>query len=141
MSFLRQLLIPTGLSVVAALATWAMHPRMHSYSEGRLEEGAVLLSALPEDENALIWVDARTVDEFQTAHIPGAIPLNEDNWEEQLVNLLLVWEPGKPVVVYCDSGGCHSSKAVAQKLRSELQSEEVYHLQGGWEAWLEAQNQ
>jgi rhodanese-related sulfurtransferase len=85
--------------------------------------------------NAL-WVDARPDDEFASDHVPGAISLNEDRWNELLPQFLTAWSPGKKVVVYCSSLSCNASREVARRLRKEAQLPDVFVLEGGWEAWL-----
>jgi rhodanese-related sulfurtransferase len=86
-------------------------------------------------ENA-IWVDARPDNEFARDHVPGALSLNEDRWNELLPQFLAVWSPGKKIVVYCSSLSCNASREAARRLRKEAQLQEVYVLEGGWEAWL-----
>src|SRR5213596_3815133 len=83
-----------------------------------------------------IWVDARPDEEFERDHVPGAIALNEDRWNELLPQFLAVWSPGKKVVVYCSSLSCNASREVARRLRMEAQLPDVFVLEGGWEAWL-----
>jgi rhodanese-related sulfurtransferase len=83
-----------------------------------------------------IWVDARPDDEFASDHVPDAISLNEDRWNELLPQFLAVWGPGKKTVVYCSSLSCNASREVARRLRKEAQLPEVFVLEGGWEAWL-----
>lgn len=83
-----------------------------------------------------IWVDARPDEEFAREHVPGALSLNEDRWNELLPQFLAVWSPGKKVVVYCSSLSCNTSREVARRLRREAQLPEVFVLEGGWEAWL-----
>jgi len=83
-----------------------------------------------------IWVDARPDEEFAADHVPGAISLNEDRWNELLPQFLTVWTPGKKVVVYCSSLSCNASREVARRLRKEAQLSDVFVLEGGWEAWL-----
>ena len=68
-----------------------------------------------------IWVDARPDDEFASDHVPGAISLNEDRWNELLPQFLTVWSPGKKTVVYCSSLSCNASREVAHRLRKEAQ--------------------
>ena len=41
-----------------------------------------------------IWVDARPDNEFASDHVPGAISLNEDRWNELLPQFLALWAPG-----------------------------------------------
>jgi len=83
-----------------------------------------------------IWVDARPDEEFARDHVPGALSLNEDRWNELLPEFLAAWSPGKKVVVYCSSLSCNASREVARRLRKEAQLPDVFVLEGGWEAWL-----
>ena len=83
-----------------------------------------------------IWVDARPDDEFARDHVPGALSLNEDRWNELLPQFLAAWSPEKKIIVYCSSVGCNASREVARRLRKEAQLPDVYVLKGGWEAWL-----
>jgi rhodanese-related sulfurtransferase len=84
-----------------------------------------------------IWVDARPDLEFEREHVPGAVLLNEDRWNELLPQFLTTWSPEKRVVVYCSSQSCNASREVARRLRDEVQLKNVFVLQGGWEEWLE----
>jgi rhodanese-related sulfurtransferase len=86
--------------------------------------------------DAAIWIDARPDEEFASDHVPGALSLNEDRWNESLPQFLGVWSPGKKVVVYCSSVSCNASREVARRLRKEAQLSDVFVLEGGWEAWL-----
>jgi rhodanese-related sulfurtransferase len=83
-----------------------------------------------------IWVDARSDVEFAPDHVPGAISLNEDRWNELLPQFLAAWSPEKKVVVYCSSQSCNLAMEVARRLRNEAQLKNVFVLQGGWEEWL-----
>jgi rhodanese-related sulfurtransferase len=85
-----------------------------------------------------LWVDARPDEEFARDHVPGALSLNEDRWNELLPQLLAIWSPEKRVVVYCSSKSCNASREVAHRLRKEAQLPNVFVLQGGWEAWLKS---
>ena len=83
-----------------------------------------------------VWVDARPEEDFANDHVPGAISLNEDRWNELLPQFLAAWVPGKKTVVYCSSLSCNASREVARRLRKEAQLSDVFVLEGGWEAWL-----
>jgi rhodanese-related sulfurtransferase len=83
-----------------------------------------------------IWVDARPDEEFAREHVPGAVSLNEDHWNELLHGFFEVWSPDKKVIVYCSSQSCNASREVARRLRDEAQLKNVFVLEGGWEAWL-----
>ena len=83
-----------------------------------------------------IWVDARPDNEFEQDHVPGAIPMNEDHWNELLPTLLAQWSLEKKIVVYCSSQSCNASREVARRLRDEAGLKDVFVLRGGWEEWL-----
>ena len=85
-----------------------------------------------------IWVDARPDNEFEHEHVPGALLLNEDRWNELLPQFLAAWSPDKKVVVYCSTQGCNASREVARRLRNEAQLKDVFVLEGGWEEWLKS---
>jgi rhodanese-related sulfurtransferase len=89
---------------------------------------------------AVLWVDVRAQLAYDESHYPGAKFLSLDDWDAGLSALLMDWDPGIPIVVYCDGNGCDSSRAVAERLRQELGSEEVYWLVGGWERLPEGGN-
>ena len=86
--------------------------------------------------DSVIWIDARPDDQFARDHVPGAILLNEDRWNELLPQFLAVWSPGKKIVVYCSAQSCDLAREVAERLRKEAQIPDVFVLEGGWEAWL-----
>ena len=100
-------------------------------------EMVTLTQAYAWNENT-IWVDARPDAEFEREHIPGAVLLNEDRWNELLPQFLTVWSPEKRVVVYCSSQRCNASREVARRLRDEAQLKNVFVLQGDWEEWLKS---
>jgi rhodanese-related sulfurtransferase len=91
-----------------------------------------------------MWVDARPAEEFEHDHIPGAILLNEDSWNELLPQFLGQWSPDKKVVVYCSAQSCNAAGEVARRLREEAQLKDnqgkncVFVLEGGWEEWVKS---
>ena len=85
----------------------------------------------------VLWVDGRTAEQYAEAHFPGAVHLEYGNLDAGLGDLLVEWDPGKTIIVYCDGDGCESSRAIASRLREDLQTESVYWLAGGWEVLRE----
>jgi rhodanese-related sulfurtransferase len=83
-----------------------------------------------------IWIDARPDEEFARDHVPDAVSLNEDRWNELLPQFLQGWSPEKRVIVYCSAESCNAAREVAKRLRDEAQLKNVFVLQGGWEEWL-----
>ncbi len=70
----------------------------------RLEQGALFLDARPE----AFW---------EMSHIPGAVPLPEDEFDRYFERLEPRLRSHFLLVVYCSGFGCESSHIVAQKLR------------------------
>lgn len=85
----------------------------------------------------VLWIDARSEDDYLDDHIPEAILLNEAHWETGIVELMGAWlmQPS-PIVVYCGSENCGTSKRIADRLREALPDAEIYSLKGGWDAWV-----
>lgn len=104
-----------------------------------IEEGEILLAdALALDSKT--WVDARGRTAYEEDHIPEALLLNEDNWDDLFEQFIVSWDGISTIVVYCDSRTCAASKGVAERLKTSLGLEEVWVLKGGWETWLEHRN-
>jgi rhodanese-related sulfurtransferase len=84
------------------------------------------------------WIDARPDAEFAQDHVPGAILLNEDHWNELLPHFLgEKWSPDKKIVVYCSTKSCNLAREVARRLREEAKlPNDIRVLDGGWEEWL-----
>lgn len=103
--------------------------------EEPLQEGEVRMATVQMWGDKVLWVDARSRQKYDAEHVPGAVLLNEDDWENQVPAFLNEWDPEKAVVVYCDGAACDASHAVRKRLVEELQIPTVYVLKGGWVAW------
>jgi rhodanese-related sulfurtransferase len=136
----RQASLLLVLALVPALLTAWLHPKRPAWSWTRPSVTEIALADAVR-LTPVIWVDARPDEEYAAQHMPGALSLNEDRWNELIKKFLDVWsaQPGARVVVYCNSQRCDASRAVAVRLRHEYQIGNVFVLQGGWAAWLEAQ--
>lgn len=122
------------LAIPFALLTAWLHPQGPIWQADELQEGEVRVTTVLGWPDVL-WLDARSRDEFEEAHIPGALLMNEEDWDNLFFDLVAVWDPDVPVVVYCGGGQCQASHAVAERLRSELGSENIFILKGGWPEW------
>lgn len=134
---LRQVLILLLLALIPAAATAFLHPKRPAWTEEKLGEWELTAADVVKWVDQPLWVDARQASQFEKEHIPGAVPLNEDHWDELFPGVIDAWKPDQPIVVYCDSAECDSSHAVAKRLREEGIGP-AYVLQGGWKAWREA---
>ena len=125
------------LALVPALATALLHPKRPAFTE-KIREGEIAAADAMRNASDYLWIDARSTAHFAERHIPGAVPLNEDAWDELLPAVLQAWPTGKPAIVYCDSRACEASEDVAKRLR-EFGVAPVFVLKGGWDAWLAAE--
>ena len=134
-SLLRQSLLLLGLALLPAGGqALYLRDQVSWRSPIPASEKATLADARGWGSNAL-WIDARPEEEFAQEHVPGALLLNEDRWNELLPAMRAACSPEKKVVVYCSSESCGSSREVARRLRNEAQLKNVFVLEGGWEAW------
>jgi rhodanese-related sulfurtransferase len=130
---LCQLAIVLGLALLPALVSGALQLKWSAEPPPR--QGEVTLAMVHEMGDHVLWVDARARAKYDHEHIPGAVLLNEDEWNKLFPAFSDAWDPDKVVVVYCDGGSCEASHAVAERLRKELQNQNVYVLKGGWSTW------
>jgi rhodanese-related sulfurtransferase len=139
---IRQALILVTLAALPALGE-AIYFRDKVSWQSRLPASEIVTAdqARSWGDNVM-WVDARPAEEFEHDHIPGAILLNEDSWNELLPQFLGQWLPDKRVVIYCSAQSCNAAAEVARRLREEAQLKDnegknsVFVLEGGWEEWL-----
>lgn len=137
-SLARDCVLLLLLALVPALLSAWLHPRRPEWrwTKPAVEEVTVATVARwPK----VLWVDARGEKEYGERHVPGAVLLNETEWERRLPDFLAAWTPERRVVVYCNSASCNASHEVARRLQRELGLTDVRVLRGGWAAWQEGQ--
>jgi rhodanese-related sulfurtransferase len=135
-SLIRQILILAALALAPGVGEAIYFRQKISWQSSIPPSELVTVDQARTWAGNVVWVDARPDEEFARDHVPGALSLNEDRWNELLPQFLAVWSPGKKVVVYCSSLSCNASREVARRLRKEAQLSDVFVLEGGWEAWL-----
>jgi len=128
----KSVLFEAAIIVIVAAAL-ALVYQLRGGGDVRLDDGGVYIpiEQISEFPNAM-WMDARTLEEFEKMHVAGAVLLNEENWEELLVPFLDKWDPDRTILVYCSRSACLRSLHVAKRLRSELGVENVFAIEGGW---------
>jgi rhodanese-related sulfurtransferase len=132
----REILIITALTILGAAFSLFSGLAPSPWAEPTLAAGEIRLV----DARALevLWLDARSTADFKRGHIPDAIQLSEANWDDGIIALMNTWLPNpRPIVVYCGSASCGTSKRIAERLRAELPDAEIYSLKGGWDAWIQ----
>lgn len=128
------------MTLVAATATQYLHPQKPLWFEADIprEPDEVTLDDIDRRwQGDVFWVDARINEAYQKAHIPGAILINEQHRDDQIIEHLdKLQDNNKPIVIYCDGHACQASRKMRQYfLDSTPFNREVWVLKGGWPAW------
>lgn len=100
-----------------------------------VENGAINVSIdeakeLIENEDDLVILDVRTKEEFDGAHIEGAVQIPVDELEARLVEIEEYKDA--PMLVYCRSG---NRSSVAVEILLENNFTEIYHMSDGFMNW------
>jgi rhodanese-related sulfurtransferase len=142
--FVRQAAILAALAFLPAIAQTIYFRGKISWQTPDLPSEVVKIDQARSWGANAIWVDARPDNEFEQDHVPGALLLNEDRWDELLPVFLAQWSQlpvpneSKHVIVYCSTESCNLAREVADRLRKSTQPpmQNVFVLDGGWEEWL-----
>jgi len=108
---------------------------VHSGLSIPFTKGEVSLKTAQSWGDSALWLDARSRSDYEAEHIPGAIPLNKDNWKKDITTVRAVHIHKKKIVVYCYSATCNSAAKVARRLRKKMGLKNVVVMHGGWETW------
>jgi rhodanese-related sulfurtransferase len=142
MKALIQAVILIAVSALAALATQAWHPRAPALyvTEEPLREDEMSMQVIRERFGGqVLWIDARPQEQFDEEHVPEALLINEQKFDEQVLgNLDRLQLNRNPVVVYCSAQKCEASRKVMMKLKEMGFVQEAFVLKGGWPAWKAA---
>lgn len=127
------------LAAAAAWATHAWHPRAPALYlvQEPLRNDEVSMQLIQERwQGKVLWIDARIQEQYDAEHIPGAVLLNEQHFEEQLFGLLDTLQSNtKPIIIYCNAAKCEASRKILERLKQTLPIENAFVLKGGWNAW------
>jgi rhodanese-related sulfurtransferase len=131
------------MTLAAAVATHFLHPQAPLWYESDIprEPDEVTVADVQQRwHNDVLWIDARIDEEFKKARIPGAISINEQHRDDQLIEHLDVLQDNKkPIVIYCDGHACQASRKMrTYLLESTPFTRDVWVLKGGWPAWEKA---
>lgn len=131
---LRQLVALLAIALAPALVSSAWQLRWGGGSAaGDLRE--VTRAEVEQWREAVLWVDARSREQFERSRVPGAVLLNESEWNACVPLFLDAWKPEMWIVVYDDTGAGAASREVARRLHDELELQNVWVLKGDVDAW------
>ena len=89
------------------------------------------------DNKKAIIIDARESEEFQIAHIAGAINIPFDDYEKYM-DPIDALKYDDIFIIYCSGGECSLSLDLADVFFSEMAFENVFVFEGGLPAWKDA---
>lgn len=139
---IRQALVLLLLASAAAWATHEWHPRAPALYliQEPLRNDEVSMQAIAERwQGKVLWIDARPQEQYDAGHIPEALLLNEQKFDDQLFSHLDILQTNtRPIIVYCSGARCDASRHVLERLKQTLPIENAFVLKGGWNAWQEA---
>jgi len=127
-----------GLSVLLGAGTGAWHPHRPSFVRQVAPADAVTAATARLWGEHVVWVDVRGAGEYQRGHIPGAVRLNEREWEKLLPAVKKIEVGDRAIVVYGEEGASGEPERMAGRLRGIFPKSAVFTLAGGRSAWREA---
>ncbi|MDH4009277.1 MAG: rhodanese-like domain-containing protein [Desulfobacterales bacterium] len=88
------------------------------------------------DKGDVLFVDARSQNQYGNGHIPGAVSLPVGQFEERIESFLNRYPPEQPIVTYCSGRTCEDSHDLAQFLSDVGFNNVRIFIDGfpGWEA-------
>lgn len=87
-------------------------------------------------DRGALFLDARPVAFYEMGHVPGALPLPEDDFEAAFARIEPRLRSSFDNVVYCSGYGCEASHNVTRELRQRGVAAVI--LNEGWPAWTDA---
>jgi len=136
MKAVSQSLILLAMAAAAAFGTYVWHPRapaLHLTQEPLRDDEVSMAVIREKHAGDVLWIDARSADQFAVKHMPGALNVSEQQFDDQLVQHLDTLQTNsKPVVVYCSGQKCEASRKVMERLKEMGFVKEAYIFKGGW---------
>jgi rhodanese-related sulfurtransferase len=89
------------------------------------------------EKKGTIVLDARSVEEFKSGHIPGASSFSINKFDTLFKERGELLKLGANVIVYCSGPTCEDSHILAIKL-SGKGIKDIFVFKGGMEEWIES---
>ncbi len=127
----RQLLTLLAAAAIPGAATFFFDLKWKAPAEFKTIS---VRSASPK-AGEFIWVDVRSFERYEAAHIADAVSFDEALPEAGLESLLKIWTPEKQIIVYGEGVGSERAERSARWLKKALNTPRVLLLEGGWATW------
>lgn len=142
-----QLGLITAIAMVGGFGNWLVNGRpsgipANDYTppkQADLGPGEITLSQL-ENEDGIVWIDARHPDKWKTNGLPGSISISlsaPTPLSAQIENHAQTLFNAGMLVIYCDSAACDASQQLAERLKTDYAGvvpAKIYTLHGGFTA-------
>ena len=137
------------IAVVCAAIAYAFHPGTLPLVQGKkppqeqtgekvlFKEMSIEQARQVFSQKKAIFADARSFGAYSQGHIPGAIHLAPDAFDEWSQMMIEQYPPDQMMITYCDGPRCSLARQLAEKL-TWLGFENVYHIKDGWGQWKAA---
>jgi rhodanese-related sulfurtransferase len=116
---------------------WSLRLATQAFDEGfEVVDRAGVEALLAAGTHLLL--DARSVEDFDRGHLPGALSLPETEFDEKFPDIAPILLPEGPILVYCSSPACDAALQVAKRLRDAGYPLVTYYPEG-YEGWTKEQ--
>ena len=146
---IKEIIILIGVSVILALVVNALSPRgialVGKWDSANLVGDATDQQKIIDsvawaksifDKGEALFVDARSQNDYENGHIPGAVSLPMGQFEAGIEFFLNRYPPDQPIVTYCSGRTCEDSHDLAHALSDVGFTDVRIFIDGipGWEA-------
>ena len=90
---IRQVVWLVGLAFLPAIGQALYYRGNAAWQQPPADAAQVTVAQAKNWDTAVLWIDARPDEQFASAHVPGAMQLNEDDWTKLLPKVLAAWSP------------------------------------------------
>ena len=129
---------PAGTNISAVAPPRISFPRLEEKGLQAVDSAQTfLLYHDPRREkDLLVFVDARSEENYQRGHIPGAYQLDPYHPEKHLLEAMAIGKAAEVIVVYCTGGDCEDSELSALLLRNVgIPNQKLFIYAGGITDW------
>lgn len=88
------------------------------------------------NEKGVVFVDARSPDDYFSGHIHGAVSLPDHFFDDVIEDFIAEIDPQTEIITYCSGIDCHQARSLAEKL-CFVGFENVFYFAGGFSQWTE----